>query len=193
MQQNFEGIQSYLNRLQPGVVSSLPGSPSDGDEVYYQNAAMATAGIMWHLRYRSAASGSYKWEVIGAEALMAEVAPQESYGSGVTSYGNLATAGPAITLPLAGDYIVEIGCIAYHDTTARAAWMSYQIGGTGASDNDGTYVYAGATNTVYVPTFRPRMKTGLGAVTLTAKYRSDGSGIGTYAHRWIRATPVRVG
>lgn len=78
--------------------------------------------------------------------------------------------------------------------SARAAWMSYQIGGTGASDNDGLVaVYAGLTNSVDVAGVRPRIKTGLGAVTLTAKYRGDGSGVPTFRNRWMRVTPRRIG
>ena len=193
MQQNFEGIQSYLNKLAPivPVVTALPTSPADGTVIDY--VADSSNGVVWRFRYRAGSGSSYKWEFVGGSPLWAEVAAQESYGAGVTTYGDLATAGPAITLPLAGDHMVEVGSLARHDTNARAAWMSYQIGGTGASDSDGTYVYAGSTNTVQVPLFRPRLKTGLGAVTLTAKYRSDGTGVATYAHRWIRVTPVRVG
>lgn len=193
MQQNFEGIQNYLNEI-PGAVpevTSLPASPTNRMVVDY--VADDTNGVVWRFRYRAGSGSSYKWEFVGGSPLWSEITTLESYGAGVTTYGDLATVGPSIALPFAGDYEVEIGCSAYHNTTARAAWMSYQIGGTGASDNDGLVaVYAGLTNSVDVAGVRPRIKTGLGAVTLTAKYRGDGSGVPTFRNRWMRVTPRRI-
>ena len=43
------------------IVSALPGSPFDGQEIYFQNAGMATLGVLWHLRYRSVLHGNDRW------------------------------------------------------------------------------------------------------------------------------------
>src|SRR4030095_11342304 len=45
------------------LVSALPGSPFDGQEIYY--LADATNSVIWHLRYRAGSSSAYKWEFIG--------------------------------------------------------------------------------------------------------------------------------
>lgn len=92
------------NISRPAVVTTLPASPADGDEVYYQTSAMATANIMWHLRYRAAA-GTYKWEYIGGSPFITGVAGDIT----TTSSSRVAmTAGPTIALPKAGKYILSL-------------------------------------------------------------------------------------
>ena len=52
-------------KLASTLVTSLPGSPTDGQEIYYQ--ADSSNGIIWHLRFRSVASGgdvTYGWEYV---------------------------------------------------------------------------------------------------------------------------------
>jgi hypothetical protein len=82
------------------LVSALPGVVVDGQECYYQNAAMATAGVIWHFRYRNA-----KWEFLGGGIL---AATQASAG-GTQSTANVSTVAamtntPSLVTPLAGFY-----------------------------------------------------------------------------------------
>ena len=72
------------------IVSALPGSPFDGQEIYYQNAAMATAGTVWHLRYRSG-GGTYKWEFLGGPPIIAT-----NGTAGTVSSSGTAVAHPVI-------------------------------------------------------------------------------------------------
>lgn len=169
-------------------VTSLPSSPTDGQEIYY--AANATNGVIWHFRYRSAAS---KWEFVGGPPLVASVATTQTTTS--TSYTALTTAGPSITLPLAGDYDVTIGADIYggYDSSFNpvSAMMSYDIGATGASNADaiiyGAYALTASVSSV-------RRKTGLSAVTLTAKYKanSNPANAPSFSNRFMLITPVRI-
>lgn len=62
----FTDLKTFLNNriaAIPTLVSSLPVSPADGQEIYYQ--ADATNGVIWHLRYRAASASSFKWECVG--------------------------------------------------------------------------------------------------------------------------------
>ena len=109
-------------------------------------------------------------------SLYSEVTTVQSTSSG--TFTDLGTVGPSITLPIAGDYDVTIGCRAYSASAGTAALMSYDIGATPASSNDSLDFYCGAVvggvaSTVGHST-RTRRKTGLGAVTLTAKYSTSG-------------------
>jgi len=45
---NFDKLAKQI----PVFVNVLPFQAVDGQEIYFQNAAMATQGIVWHLRYR---------------------------------------------------------------------------------------------------------------------------------------------
>jgi len=172
----------------PAIVSALPGSPVDGDVCYYQDAAMATAGTVWQLRYRSG-GGTSKWEFIGGAPLYSSVAT-----SGSTSSSSFVAigAGPAIALPLAGDYLISIGAGITTPTAGQSSWMSYDIGGTTAIEADGIETFITNANQTLAAQQRTQLKTGLTAVTLTAKYKSTG-GTAFFTTRWMTAAPVRVG
>jgi hypothetical protein len=81
-------------------VTALPGSPLDGQEVYY--VADATNGVNWHLRYTAAIT---KWVLVGGQPLQVYDVNQVTRAS--ASFGDFSTAGPSLTIPLAGDYMVE--------------------------------------------------------------------------------------
>lgn len=86
------------------LVSALPGSPVNGQEIYFQTAAMAAAGVVWHLRYRSAATGSYKWEFVGGREIVSSAGASGTFTTANTSTFTSWTNGPSLTVPLAGDY-----------------------------------------------------------------------------------------
>lgn len=184
---SWRGMRGQLD-----VVTALPSSPSDGQECLFQSAAMATAGVMWHLRYRSGASGSYKWEFVGGPPISSEVTTNEATSS--STFVALATAGPSVALPLAGDYVVRVGAHMVNSTsTSTAILMSYDIGATTAVDADGANLNSPAVASMQATLSRSRLKTGLSAVTLTAKYRSSAASAVSFMNRWMEVIPVRVG
>lgn len=158
--------------------TSFPGSPSDGDEYYYD--ADPTNGVVWRMKYH--ASGTY-WGYVGGPPLYNEVTAAETTNSG--TYTALTTAGPSIILPFVGDYMVEIGCTLTPVDNA-SQYMSYDIGGTGAVDADGI-----RDNASIASISRLRRKTGLGAVTLTAKYKGDTGNVATWENRYMAVWPVK--
>jgi hypothetical protein len=172
----------------PMLVTSLPGSPVDGQECYYQ--ADATNGIIWHLRYRSASSSAYKWECVGGSPLGVEVVTGESSAS--TTYTSAGFTAMTVSLPLAGDYDVHHGTDV--SVINNTGVMGYDIGATAAVDADAVVVgLAGAgAASINVSGARTRRKTVTGAVVLTAKYKTGGAST-TFLNRFLRAMPVRVG
>jgi len=170
-------------RVSPDLrVSSLPVAPADGTEVYYEYAS----AIVWHLIYNSSTG---RWVYLGGPPISQEVTTSSTRAN--VAYGNLAAgaAGPSITLPLAGDYLVAIGCQLACNAVAFSL-MSYTIGGAAASDND-AISQALAVNEQAYP-WRERVKAiAAAATTLTAVYRST-AGTLTAANRFIRATPVTL-
>jgi len=181
----LEGITG----IAPPLVSALPGSPVDGQECYYQSAAMAALGIVWHLRYR-AGGGTFKWECVGAPALLGEVVTSEQRAA--TGYGDLATVGPDVTVPLAGEYMVEAG-FTFNAATAMVAYMSYSRGGTAAQDATATHgtVSMAAVTGSFMRTVSPL--TLAAGDLLRGKYRGSTTDNVVYQNRWLRVTPRRVG
>lgn len=174
----------------PPLVTALPGSPVDGQECYYQNAAMAALGVAWHLRYRSAASGSYKWEYVGGPPYESHVDTSDTRSNSV--YGALVSSpGPILVVPLAGDYIVDQS--ASMEAAITTGWRG-RVSFTGAdataligsnSGNAGGLAQGGSFNRRQIAT--------LTASTYTTLYRSDASQMISFWFRSLSITPVRVG
>jgi hypothetical protein len=101
---NFDAVNAGVH-IAP--VTSLPGSPVNGQDCFY--LADATNGIVWHLKYRAASASAYKWECMDGPPLTSEIVTGEATAS--TAYVDLATTGPQVTLPLAGDYDIKFSFI----------------------------------------------------------------------------------
>jgi hypothetical protein len=173
------------------LVTALPATPYNGQIVDY--LADATNGIVWRLRYRSASASTYKWEVVGGSALTAEVATGESRNNAV--YGDLTTVGPAIALPLSGDYDFELlaraGAVAAAFGAMSISGPSAPFSGT-ASDSDFVEWQMNPATDYRLSGVRRVRKTGVVAQTVTAKYRTSGSAV-TFGLRRLVAMPIRVG
>jgi len=191
------GIDTMLTREAAGVmkpntgfarpiVTSLPGSPVDGQECLY--LADATNGVLWHFVYRAASSA---WLFAGGSSLFSKVATQENHSS--TTYAALTTAGPSITVPLAGDYLVEVGSRAMNNTASGSMFHSFDVGGTAAADADSANHLQQATTPIAPSSVASTsQKTGLAASTaLVSKYKVT-AGQGAWERRYMRVTPIKV-
>jgi hypothetical protein len=171
--------------------TSLPGSPYDGQVFSY--LVDSTNGVRWTFQYNSGSASASKWEFIGGPPLFDIVTTAQTTAS--ATYVALTTAGPAIAIPTAGDYLVRIGTRSYNNSSTRSDLMSYDIGGTGAVDGDAIDYFAGLVDPGLAITTGPYMmrqvRKSLSAVTLTAKYRTTG-GTATFQDRWMEVLPIRV-
>lgn len=170
------------------TVTTLPGAPVNGMEVYY--LADSTNGVVWHLKYRAASASASKWEFVGGPPLSSRVDTAETTVS--ATYVALTTAGPSVTVPLAGDYLIEIYSEQLHSAAAQVMLHSYDVGGTGAADADSALSSSPAANMPFT-VVKPRLKAGLAASTaLVSKYRTTAA-TATFRFREMRVLPVRVG
>ena len=153
-----------------GIGTSLPASPSDGAE-YTLVDSLTAPTYSWKFRY-VAAKASNKWVFIGGAAASSYVAT----GEGVvgTTYAALATAGPSFTVPVAGDYLVRQSA-RFNPPAGNAVFMSYDIGGTAASDLD---ALVGQTSTVIQNggTRETRRQALAVSTALVSKYRATAAG-----------------
>lgn len=175
-------------------VTALPTSPApeDGQEIIF--VADATNGVLYHLKYNAGSASPFKWESVGSSWLGADVLTDETTAS--STYTNLATVGPTVVAPLAGDYEVEFGCNDYNSTQGLVNNMSFAVGATAASDNDRTmFQQEGVAGTISSSTVsRNVTKTGVTAgASLQCKYRVSNAGTANFRYRWIRIRPIRVG
>jgi len=179
--------------------SALPSSPIDGQSFYY--TADTTNGIVWHLRYRSASASAYKWEYVGGAPLTSGVLAEQ--GVPVTNaFSDLATVGPSVTVPLAGDYVIEWQASALVGTTPdNVAGVGISVGGTDpASYGPGVSLL---TIMQVLNSIHPRarftggeLKTGIAASSVIKHRYRQNQGNNTYCYfssRFLSVRPVRVG
>lgn len=182
-------VQHDAAMVAPTFSATPPISPADGQEWILP----AGNGVLWRFRYNAASASAYKWEFVGGAPLYDEQRPQGVVST--TTYAAASNAGPVLVLPRAGDYIVAIGMNCYNNNaTAQTVAMSFDIGATPATTGYEIDSYTpgggGPGRANYARTHR---HDGLGAVTLTSKYRNSLGTADAYAFdRWMTAHPVRV-
>lgn len=185
----------WIRKPPISYVTSLPSSPIDGQEVYY--AASTANGVIWHLRYRSGSASSYKWEFLGGPNLTGAVDTLE--GNSTTGWQNLATDGPSITLPLAGDYLIGVGALqSTSDGNAQVTAIGFASGNTTPASTDQAIfqpIFAANAQTGYCQFYLERNVTGVAASTSykLRYYVANASSGHNFSNRRITALPVRVG
>lgn len=203
---------AQLNRQEQGIadahsgvaipaVFALPANPVEGQQVYY--VADQTNGVVWHLRYRAlqqngAANPSpYKWECLGGGQLYHEVGTEEQ--TALAAFVDLATVGPQVTCPLAGDYIFGGFMDVYATQADGAPYAALKIGA--AAVTGGERLILERTGAGGVGSFRggiggrPIKRTVAAANTVCKIQYGSGNNNGTvtFGNRVLVAVPVRVG
>jgi hypothetical protein len=180
------------------LVSALPGSPIDGQEVYYQNATMAADGAMWHLRYRAYQPdrvtpnpSAYKWEFVGGSALQS----LNTTGETITVTAAAVTANsPTLTVPLAGDYKVDSGGQLRH--SAASQWVRIGVAKNGIDTTVCATFFANSagaplavSNSLGAESEFPALSAG----DVIAQAPNVSAPTGTINMKYLRLTPKRVG
>jgi hypothetical protein len=180
-----------MNKIEAGIASlsapapstTPPGSPADGDIWYFP--ADATNGVIWQFRYNAGSASAYKWEFVGGSQLVGFVATEE--GTTSTTYVALATAGPSVTLPRAGDYRVEANNFGYNPVGGSTAQMGVYLNGTT------TGVSTMSTALSYSHVYRSFAVLGVTAgCVLSVLYRTVGSGQSNFGDRTLLVRPIRI-
>ena len=177
--------QTILRGYSDTSGTSLPGTPMDGQ--LYDYVADSTDGVVWRFRYRAASASTYKWEFVGGSPLTEIVASNESTSS--TSYTDLATAGPSITVPLAGDYIIS----QYVDINVDSVYhfSSPKIGSAATADANRVQMGSAAGIDRMSASRIGLLKTLAANDVIKLQYRV-GSGTGTWDNRTLVIEPRRV-
>lgn len=180
----------------PTFVSALPGSPVDGQEIYYQSAAMAALGILWRFRYNAASASAYKWEFVGGEAWHVERMGDESASMGGGAVGTFNANDPQLTVPLLGEYRVLHGANCAPNVTAHVA-MGVSVGATNPAPNV-SMAFQTITTATWGNLSQGRKVTitslaGSSALIRQAYYQSAATQNVTFGNRYLDVIPVRVG
>jgi hypothetical protein len=180
---NWATLPYAFTPADPPLVTSLPGSPVDGQECYY--LADATNGVVWHLKYRAASASTHKWEFVGGSPWVGTVPGTQTTTS--TTPVDLATVGPAFTAPIAGDYAVRFGANAYNSSAIASSTMTVS-----APSGSHPCWIAGPGASVGASGETSWMWTLASGDQLQSKYNGS-SGTSSFVDRFLHVTPVRVG
>ena len=163
-----------------------PTSPQDGDEWVLP---FDTAGRLWRFRYNAASASAYKWEFVGGSEITANIETGESSTS--TAMVDLATVGPRVILPRAGDYDVIGGATVQHTVAGTALYVvAFRDTAQGAA---GRPTSVAAANVGYPSPLTTLVVTDAPAGgDVRLRYLCPSGATATYSARWIRVRPVRV-
>ena len=168
--------------VSPTYGTTLPASPVDGAEhVLVDSASNPT--WQWRLRYNAGSTSAYKWEFVGGIPARAYIPQQE--GTTSTSHVALATAGPQLTLPRAGEYDVRWGAFAYNLIAGCSTQMVLYTNGV----STGQAFYSGVN---YYHTVLKDQVITAAAGPLVCLYAVMGGGSATWGERLMAVTPRRV-
>lgn len=186
------------------VVTALPASATDGDEIYYMpnsgaGSTDSNSSAIWHLRYRAAAPhANYKWECLGGSPLYSGV---ETVGETKLLNGaarsDLATVGPQLTLPLRGDYMIQHGFFGYPNGGAGTPEMYQAIFVNGVEETSNHWAiigYSSANGAAQATTKAFVRQDVLAGWLVQCKYGGNNTGgTGAWSGRYLTAIPRRVG
>ena len=192
-----------------GAVDFVASDVGAGTEDTYMSALLRVAGRALDEKYRWSSTAGDGFAVLYTHAVTADrtvtipdltftmgaqptrstqdVATSETTTS--TSYTDLTTSGPAVTLSpgRATDQIILLGCQMSNSAADRIR-MSVAIAGAGAADADAVEV-SGAAGTMVRATAHVMATAVANASTHTAKYKVS-AGTGTFVDRRISALTV---
>ena len=178
----------------PTRVTSLPASPYEGQECFY--VASATAGVLWRLRYNAASASAFKWEFVGGSALHSEVITPETCAS--SAFTDIATVGPQITMPLAGEYdFYGFARVTVASASNNQYVAGLKIGAAGVQTGAAFVVFDNDNNTTATRGFSGgsvlRRQVAAADVCKMVYSTSNIGAIPTFSNRRMNAIPIRVG
>ena len=177
------------------IVSALPGSGTDQQIINYQNAAMATDGVVWQFRYRAGSASAYKWEFVGGSSWGRERMQSDTAAFIGSGWGAFNANDPVITVPLAGEYRCEHSATFYPTAAGAGSYgIGLRVGATDpASFNEFASQYISANNQSGSVEQKRTVTATLGQAIAQIYYGGGFSSNGDLRSRSLRVTPVRVG
>lgn len=168
--------------------TNLPASPFDGQE--YSLVVDATNGVVWRFKYNAGSGSSFKWEFVGGSPMVGTVDTPEA-ANFVGTWGDLATVGATVTLPRAGDYLLQARSLVTCGAGADVLYIGLAVGATSPPDatyQAGTTLVGGGNGHLLVV----KSLTGVAANTTYRMRYFGGNQSNTWQARKLWAIPIRV-
>jgi len=173
--------------------TTLPASPVDGQEAILVDST-TNPTYQWRFRYNAGSTSAYKWECVGATPLGAYLNVQESLAVTGT-WQDLATVGPQVTVPRAGDYQVRFGARVVSAGTGLNGYLGVKVGATAPSGVQ-TSVSVPASAGIQamfemLPSYDPVLRGIAASTTIGLQYQTNVA-TAYFGYRMIQVQPTRV-
>lgn len=174
-----------------------PSAPADGDLAVFLPDPVNLPGVRWLLMYNASSSSPYKWEVLGgSQAMYSTIDTYENIPAADGTWKNLATDGPFVTAPRAGDYECRAGCVASSAGSIRNDMFAGIAQGNGsplAPLIDAIISQSGYAPEIPLSTDVLHLGVALGTALKLRYLVAVGGSAGTqFGRRWISVTPRRI-
>lgn len=185
---SFDAIDSSSTSVKawtaPQRVTSLPAGQPDGQEVYFQPDPTNNPGVIWHMRYDSAAA---KWDWLGGTPLRVE-----SIGASLTAAaGAWQALGLSLTAPVAGSYEIEIGAVFNLSATGWTT-VAAKLGSATPTGAEGVQAWSGSGNGSSGSHTMQRTIGAAGTVISTQGQRMAAESA-TFPWHYLAIRPIRIG
>jgi hypothetical protein len=173
--------------------TTLPASPTDGAEHVLVDST-TNPSYQWRFRYNAGSSSAYKWEFIGGSFAQSLITTGEGLTT-LSTWSDLATIGPQVTLPRAGDYDVQASSMVSHSAQVAQVWLSLYLNNSGGASGPGgiTQFLPNAGWTLApLPSLTGRFSGVAASDKVKLMYYNQLAGTATFSQRWLRVLPVRV-
>lgn len=183
----------------PPVVTTLPATANEGDEIYFSPGNDYQGPVKWHMRFNAGASRA-GWEFLGGAGLNGFVDTREALAAS-SSIQDPATVGPKVTLPCKGDWLitvsfrVDVGSSAPSAVVAINPNLAYSNGSPDLTRGINTNVGfpATANNSVVLATTAYVYNVRNAGNTVTLRYTNLNSATNVFVSiRVLTATPIRL-
>ena len=121
--QGIQGVPGPASAATYGT--ALPASPVDGQEHILVDS-VTNPSYTWKFRYNAGSTSAYKWEFVGGTQVGAEI-PGNEQTPVVNQWCDLATVGPRVIVPRAGEY-QAIGLAQTYGTQGNSCYVGLVAG-----------------------------------------------------------------
>lgn len=175
------GFEKYLYKKG----TAIPANPKDGQQYAY--TVNAASGIVWRLQYNADSTSDYKWEFVGGSPLFVNADDVVSTTAYDTNWQDLG--GPASTVPLAGDYLIQYGAEMEGNVDDRDVRTGIYDGSAVTA-----YINMEAVNGRRIALSKvSKITVSTAGATVGLRYVLGATpGTGGWQKRWIVITPIRV-
>ena len=161
----------------------FPPDPTDGQMFGYQ----VDANTIWQFRFDNGIADAYKWIYTGGPPLSNTFPGSASTAS--TSFVDLNSGAPFVTVPRPGVYRVDFGAV--QQNTASAIDFSGIHYGTAPADEDACSSKIAVGDAVSLA--RTVFHTVTSANQIIKHQYRVSAGTGSFNARWLAVTPIRLG